>query len=521
MVKQRSDRRYITGAEGLILIDAATRQARSDLDHAVQSVDERVKRRGELRREQAQAFLALAKFRLEHLKVTESADDLSHAETRATALLQEHTEFVAEEYRALQDMMAEIDQFEQEREDRAEALKTLVAQQEDKIEILLGALAQSPEYKALESAAEQAVAVTERATQKLELALADRREKGQPYEQDLLFSYLWARQYRTVNYEARGLIRLLDGWVARLCGYDKAHLTFARLTELPDRLAEHVAHVKTIEEDADAALRLIEASALKAGGVEAMEAEAEALRESLRALDTQIEAAETVHLVRSNAHTQAQQAETGPAEEARQILAEALRKMTFPDLRVLVAQTVESEDDEIVDKLVKLRAEEMQLDLEMTDHSLLPDRRSRDLERVEALRRGYKRASYASNRLMLDRSVLEDVLSDIRSTDLETDRALGRMRKTMKHNDGVDPRQEGTSRRRSGRPSRRYRRDDTGYGLEDVAVTVALELARAAIRSGGRSAGIDIDLGGFGRGPKGGGGGSGGKSEGYKTGGRF
>ena len=89
--------------------------------------------------------------------------------------------------------------------------------------------------------------------------------------------------------------------------------------------------------------------------------------------------------------------------------------MSFPDLRVLVAQTVELEDDEIVDELVRLRAEEMQLDLEMTDQTTLPDRRRRDLKQIEALRKGYKRASYASDNLVIDQSVLEDVISDLHS----------------------------------------------------------------------------------------------------------
>lgn len=511
----------MSGQEGLALIDAAVGGARAALDTAVRSVDARVRRRGEVRLQQAEGFQALAKFRLEHLQIASDTDDLSQAERKASKLLAQHAEFVAHEYNALKAMLTEIEVLEKQRAAQAKILDEAIQRQEAEIKIQLKALAKTPAYEALQLALEEASAVTQRATQKLELARTDREEKGKPYEDDPLFAYLWARKFRNVDYKANGLTRMLDGWVGRLCGYDKAHLTYARLTELPERLAEHVTRVTALEAEADAALKAIEAKALRDSGVDAMEAAAEAIRADLRALDVSIEAAEAAHLARSATHTSALQAKTGPAEEARQVLAEALHRMSFPDLRVLVSQTIESEDDEIVDGLVRLRAEEMQLDLEMTDQTTLPQRRSRELEQIEALRNGYKRASYASHSLLIDPSVLEDVLIGLRADDLSLEQALSRVRKTIKRADqgggGAGP-----SMRRSGDRSRRYRRDDTAYGFEDIAAQVAIELAKAAIRHGGRSKGFDIDLGGSRRGggkPKTGSGRSG--RGGYKTGGRF
>ena len=279
-------------------------------------------------------------------------------------------------------------------------------------------------------------------------------------------------------------------------------------------MSEHVDHVKDLESQAEAALKTIETQALSDGGVDAMEVEAEAIRTRIRELDVKIETAEEAHLKRSESHTSALHAKTGPAEKARQVLAGALHKMSFPDLRVLVAQTVELEDDEIVDELVKLRAEEMQLDLEMTDQDQLPQRRGRDLKQIEALRKGYKRASYASGNILIDQSVLEDVISDLRSNTLDLDKALKRIRKTIKRRDRGGHGGGGgygggkyKSRHRSGRRSRRHSRYDTAYGWEDVAATVVFELAKAAMTGDGGGDGID-----FGGGSDGGG---------YKTGGRF
>lgn len=524
MVKRgaKSRDRYISGKQGLALIDASVSRARTALDHAVRSADETAQRRGEVRQAQAQAFQALAKFRLEKLRVEDDVGDLSDAERQAHVLLEQHADFVEREYEALQDMTDKIERLEGQRQTEHTALSDIVATQEDTIQDILSELAKTSSYQSIEYAMEQAMAVTERAEQKLELAKRDREEKGLPYEADPLFSYLWGRKFRTTEYKARGLTRMLDGWVARLCGYDKAHLTYNRLTELPERLAEHVTRIQALEADAEAAVKAIESEALTEGGIDTLEADAELIRGNIRKLDEEIETAEELHLARSESHTSALSAKTGPAEKARKVLAGALHKMSFPDLRVLVAQTVELEDDEIVDELVKLRAEEIQLDLEMTDQNQLPQRRGRDLKQIEALRRGYKRASYASGSIFIDQSVLEDVMSDLHSNTLDLKKALKRIRKTIRRGDrggrgggyggggvggyGGSGRR---SRHKSYRRSRRHRRYDTAYGWEDVAATVVVELAKAAM--GGDGDGINLDD--FGGGSDSGGG--------YKTGGRF
>ena len=516
--KSRKDR-YISGKTGLSMIDGAVSRARTSLEHAVRSADETAQRRGDVRRDQVKGFQALAKFRLEKLKLEDDIGELSEAEQKAQDLLEQHADFIAREYDALQEMTEAIEELETERTDAHKTLSELVAIQQEKIEALLATLAETPAYQSLENALEEAAAISDRALQKLELAKIDRQEKGVPYEADPLFSYLWARKYRTTNYKARGVARMLDGWVGMLCGYDKAHLTYARLTELPDRLDEHLVHVEGLEDEAEAALKSIEAKALREGGIEEMEAEAEKIREAIRGLDTRIEAAEETHLTRTERHTNALRADTGPAEKARRVLAEALRKMSFPDLRVLVAQTVELEDDEIVDELVRLRAEEMQLDLEMTDQTTLPDRRRRDLKQIEALRKGYKRASYASDNLLIDQSVLEDVISDLHSDALNLDKALKRIRKTIRRASRDRDGRGGSGgyggkRHRSSKRSRRHRRYDTAYGWEDIAATVVVELAKGALSSGSSYRGNSRRRRSSGGGRSRGGGG-------FKTGDRF
>ena len=516
MVKRRkrsrsgSSDRYISGKDGLKLIDQSVASHRAALDAAIRAADETVQRRGDVRKEQAQAYLELAEFRLDVLRETGDIGELTKAEARAEDLLEEHAEFVAGEHAALDGLAADIEALEADRKAAGLRLDEAVETQEDLINKLLADLSETSAYKDLHEALDNAAAVAERARQKLAVAQNDRQEKGRPYDDDPLFSYLWKRKFRTVDYKAGALTRTLDGWVGKLCGYDKAHLTYARLTELPERLAEHVTHVEALETETENTLKIMEARTLREGGVDDQEADIEKIRAAIRQIDVQVESAEEKHLTRSKSHQDAVEARTGPAEEAHKLLATALRKMNFPDLRIMVAQTVELEDDRIVDRLVKLRAEEIQLDLAISDRNRLPNRRSRDLKIAESLRKEYKRANYASHNLLLDRAVLEDVLSDLKSQVIDLRAGLKRVRKTIRRADDGRRRPYQSSR---GRRSRRRQRD-TAYGFEDVAGTVAWELAKVVIRGGGSVLGGDVDLDDFGDG--------GDRDDGgFKTGGRF
>ena len=71
------------------------------------------------------------------------------------------------------------------------------------------------------------------------LELEDKRVKGEPYENDKLFMYLWRRGFGTSEYSANPFTRMLDRWVARKCRYDKARPNYWMLNEIPKRLEAH------------------------------------------------------------------------------------------------------------------------------------------------------------------------------------------------------------------------------------------------------------------------------------------
>ena len=489
MVKRRrSSSGVINGRDALHTVDTVIANAREALTAALETVDMQARRGAEVQREQLTAYRAMADVRIDLIQKRHNGADLQGIDQKAAKLMKKHEKFVERETARLETLVAEISQLEADREAQAKTLDVAVKVWEDKVADIIASLGNDPDYVALADAADRARSVQERAEQKLELARADREKKGAPYDNDPLFSYLWDRQFRTPDYRAGPFARFLDGWVARLCGYDKAHLNYARLVELPDRLAEHVERVAVLETEAITALAEAEAKSLKTGGADDLRTTAEAEREALAALDLKIEQSEAAHLAKARAHQDALQARTGPAEEARQVIEQELRKASFPDLRVLAAQTITLDDDELVDELVKLRAEEMQLDLSALENAALPERRRWELKKLEALRSKFKDAGFDSAYITFHTAALDEAVDDLLGGDRSVEKVIKRLAKGLKR---LDRRRKG--RRRSGRD---YGRRSSGF--EQVLGDVAWEIAREAMRGSGGG----FDIGDFGGGSR-------------------
>lgn len=400
------------GRDALAELDAQLARVRQSLSDALAAADSADGRRGAIQGEQAAAYGALAAIRLDIMQASGSAA-FGALEASARALTERHEVFVAQQKAALDAAAADLAHIEQAREKLAAQHDAAVEAYESTVAATEAELKGSEAYTALAAAAEEARAVTQRAEQKLELARADRTEKGAPYREDPLFSYLWKRKFRSPEYKAGPLVRLMDGWVAGLCKYDQAFLNYQRLTELPDRIAEHVAYVAGLEAACEARLVEAEEQAMEAAGTGALQGDVDRLKRDIAGCDEAIRAAENRHRETAGRHLAALNEEAGPAVEARALLEAELRKASFPDLRVLAAETVELEDDRIVDALVRLRAEEMSLELEAGKRKLRPKVLGEDLSRLEELRREFKAARYDSPYALISRAAFDEMISDL------------------------------------------------------------------------------------------------------------
>ena len=470
MVRRRGN--YIGGRDALAEFDRGISSLRRTLSDALEEIDTAESRQAELRQEQAEAYQQLAKIRLDVVAAGLSIDDLQGAESQARELLESHDEYAARQQERVDQSSALITDLEAARREAAAALDESVEAYEVRVAEIEEALEKDDAYLALAEELEEASAIVARSEQKLELAKDDRNRKGVPYDDDPLFSYLWQRGFRTTDYKGRGLTKMLDNWVARLIKFDRARLNYARLTELPKRLAEHVEQVKSEQTEAQSNLEAAEQTALQNGGAVELEAAANTRRSELEAVDVKIEQAEDAHRSAIAAHEEILRGGKGPAAEARAVLEAALKQASFPDLRLLAAETIELHDDRIVDQLVKLRAEQMSLELDERDLHERPAVIKDDLRLLENLRSEFKRARYDSPYASFKVSVIDRVLKGMGKGQLDPRQAMRVLRK------GMVQRQPRTPRGFGGR-----RRNDT-LGLPDVFEDVLGEVIRQSSKGG-------------------------------------
>jgi hypothetical protein len=476
-------RSELSGREALSVIDRAAQEARRALAVATKAVDDLETERARLAEARVKDIRELARLRIDMLKAGEAGPDLDAAEKRARELLEAQERHVADAAARIAAIDDEIEALEGDREAAGAAREAAIDAHADKIAEVEASLASDASYQALVTRVEEASAIAARAEQKLELAEADRTEKGAPFEADPLFSYLWKRGYRTPSYKAGSLFRFLDGWVARLCKYDRHHANYRRLTELPVRLAEHLERVEAVEAEALERLEAAEQEALEAAGIEGFVRAIEVATARIGAIDAALEAAEARHLEAARAHEAARAERTGPIIEARELLEVELNRASFPDLRVLASETVDLDDDRVVDRLVKLRSEELALEVSGEDILELPRARRFELERLEGFRARYKSERLDSSALIVSGAVLSNVLDKLISGTSRSDDAIRTLKRSVRRRKPL--RRGGFGRARGG----------SMRGFGDVLGEVLIEVAKQA----GRSKGID-----FGGGPWGG-----------------
>lgn len=497
----------ITGRDALHRLDTLTANARAEFDAAAQASEGHSRRRAELTQLKADGYRQLARIRLDIIKAGADSS-LDAAEQDANRLLAEHEQFVSaiaadvvRAEQALQEAEAKRRAGEADVDAALHAYEALTAKVEEEVQA-------DPAYLALKQGFEEAKAVALRAEQKLELARTDRVEKGRPYESDPLFAYLWQRRFRTSEYRKGGLTRALDNWVARLCRYDEAYLNYERLTELPDRIAEHLASMRLEEAEAQAAIERFEAQKLEERGAAKLAGDLVAAKEKLKALDVELAVAETRHGDLRQQQVRAASGDAGPQERARRVIEDGLAKASFPDLKVLAAETTTPDDDRIVDALIKLRTEELQMDVNWRNVEALPARRRAGVDTLEGVRRRFKEAGLDSPYVMVLRGAFEAALEAYGKGPAPDGDALWRaIKATIQRAPRSDDDYFGGPRR--------GRNIGVGGGVGDVVAGVIIgEVIKAAVR-GNRWGG-----GGWGGGGWGGGGGRSGGG-GFKTGGRI
>ena len=195
-------------------------------------------------RRQISVYQRLARERLAELDSETFAADLTAADDEARRLLEQRAGALSALHQSISDSETRIDELDaaehaaQERLDDAEAaLNTLLLSVDEQ-------LAQDPAFQERTRAAQQAIDIAGNAATKTAEAEARREQKRKPYDDDPLFSYLWAERYGTSEYRAGLIQRFFDGLIARHIRYEQARQNFYTLNEIPRRLAAHAARLE-------------------------------------------------------------------------------------------------------------------------------------------------------------------------------------------------------------------------------------------------------------------------------------
>ncbi len=466
----------IDGRAALSRFDRSLAAARRALADAIESEKDADRELARIRQAQAAAYTALADLQLDHAGSDDRLRMLRALDAEVDRLLGEQEGYVADLLRDLNAKATQIATLEQTRQKAAADLDAAVEAFEAIVAEVEAALETDEAYHACVEAAAEAEAITERARQKLEMAEEDRAEKGKPYEADPLFMYLWKQGFRTTDYRAPPPVRFLDGWVASVCRYDRSWRNYQRLTELPGRIAAHVERMAAVEAEAQEALETAETEALAAAGAEALKAGVEAARTALEAIDARIEAAEAAHLALARTHAEAEAGARGPAHEARIRLAEALKQASFPDLRLLVTQTVTPDDDRMVDQLVTLRRQEMDEEMRRSEVAAAPKRRRLRLEELEHFRRLFKRDQLDSPYAYFSASAIDSVMDALLAGRLMPEDAVRTLRRKVR-------RRQPRAHPGFGGPSRRK---TSGFPeiARDIGWGILREMGRSSRRGG-------------------------------------
>lgn len=289
---------------------------------------------------------------------------------------------------------AELAALEAERESARLAAEAAAAALDEREAEVQAHLEQDRRYEAQAERAREADAVALHAEEKTRDAADDKTAKGAPYESDPLFMYLWQRHYGTAEYSANPLARLLDGWVARLIGYDRARANYWMLNEIPERLQAHAEAARAAATSEFEALKALEAAARDEMGVADLERDLDGREKALADCDAAIERLEH-ELAELDAESTRYAA--GEDDLMRQALDRLSAEFESDGIAALMRQaslTPAPDDDLIVRQIADIDARLQMLVEELGDQRKLQGRRAGKLRELEQVRRQFKQRGF-------------------------------------------------------------------------------------------------------------------------------
>jgi hypothetical protein len=384
----------VAGAKILGELDGALGTLRRE----VHSIDDAIGRSaGQVERLGTEKLMLYRKLAEHHLARVERGEMVRGLDT-VSRDIQTLLEQRSASHRALLERITEqetaLASLEREREAARLEVETAAAALDEREAEVQARLERDEQYTAQFERAREADAVALHAEEKTRDAADDKAAKGAPYESDRLFMYLWGRHYGTSEYSANPLARLLDGWVARLIGYQKARPNYWMLNQIPERLRAHAESARASATAEFEKLKALEAAARDEMGVGELERELDAREQSLAEHDAAIEGLE--HRL---ADLDAERTRFAAGED--ELMAMALERLSaefesdgVATLMRRAALTPGPDDDLLVRQIADIDARLQMIIEELDDQRKLQGRRAGKLRELEQVRRQFKQRGF-------------------------------------------------------------------------------------------------------------------------------
>ncbi len=236
--------------------------------------------------------------------------------------------------------------------------------------------------------------IAEEAEKKALEAEQRRYEKGKPYEEDALFSYLWRVKYGTSEYQGSRLVKMLDSWVASLISYEKYRVNYWTLLEIPKRLRLHADEEKEAYMHKLGLLSQIEHTYAKRVELSKLQAKEKEQQEAVDAVDDEIvETEEKLKFLIEQRQSYLEDKDSAADQIISQIN-QILLKMQLSELERVAHETAEKEDDNLVWKLKELKASATKIQNTIKMYRKLYDSKITQMHEVEVLRDKFKKSRY-------------------------------------------------------------------------------------------------------------------------------
>ncbi|MBN9671356.1 hypothetical protein [Roseibium aggregatum] len=386
----------LTGRQTLGTIEQSLADLRREEAELSKRIERATRALTDLQERQSEAYRDLARFRLDTDAAGTLNTRLDSAAREARRLLDKRSADYKVLTEQLRDCETERSQLQKKRLELDNARDAAENQMDELMEAVDDRLEKDSAYLAQREATEAATATAEAAAEKARTSEQDRQQKGKAYEADPLFLYLWQRGFGTPDYNCRGLIRSLDGWVAGLIRYHDARANYAMLTGIPERVAKHAERCAEIAEQEEAKLAEFSRNAMTdaagadlVGTIETNSEEIDRIDGELDALDRRIETL-------SSALAEFSGGEDSDFQKAEEHLGLSLQSDDLNDLLRIALDTPSPEDEKIIQRIqdFKERVEQVAREIRQ-DRELQRDIGRRRAELADVIKR-FRSKGYGS-----------------------------------------------------------------------------------------------------------------------------